>query len=272
MGDDAEAAEAQELMNKLGIDYEVEDEDGSDEEMDPEEMAEKWRREVTITPDNCLDQVIIGTSDLDKAVEEFEKMSGVAPCVTTTFRGTGTKSARCAFEECAYVELVGPDEKQEQTDFSKALAALPAGELVACHYAVRLEESKDMEVRKGWSANGMEYDQITMVSKDKGMPWLWDMYFIKGDGLVPFLTDWSTHDSMHASARLPICGSLSGVKVSAPDDHVVHKLLKSPANMDLSTGSPKLEFTIDFKNGSSHTFSSSDPIGISYPEEGGIGS
>lgn len=88
-------------------------------------------------------------------------------------------------------------------------------------------------------------------------------------GITPFLTDWSTHDSMHASSKLPIVGTLTNVSVSAPDDHVVHKLLESPQGLNLSTGSPKLEFTIDTKNGSK-TFSSTAPIGISFPEEGGI--
>ena len=182
MTDAAEAQEAQELMAKLGMDGEIEDDDDSVEVLDPEEVLEQYRREVTISPDNCVDQVILGTSDLDKAVDDFEKMTGVRPVWVTSMNGAGTKSARIGFEECAYLEIIGPDPKQEDTPFSKALAELPAGEMVPIHYAVRLEKSKDLEVRREWSKMGLEYDQITMVAKDKGMPWLWDMYFIKGNG------------------------------------------------------------------------------------------
>lgn len=264
-----EDQEAQELMAKLGVDGDVESDEES-EDMDPEEALEKFRRTVSISPDNCLDQIILGCSDLDKAVEDFEAMTGTKPVWVTSMNGAGTKSARVAFESCAYLEIIGPDQpKQTATAFSEALAKLPAGELVPCHYAVRLEKSKDLQTRMGWKKLGLEYDQITMVAKDRGMGWLWDMYFIKGDGITPFLTDWSTHDSLHASAKLPICGTLTSVSVSAPADHQVHKLLESPVDLTLSEGSPNLTFVIDTPNGS-HTFSCSDPIGISFPEEGGI--
>lgn len=183
---DAEEKEAQELMAKLGVDGEVASDDDSDEEMDPEEILEKFRRTVTISPDNCVDQMILGTSDLDKAVDDFEKLTGTRPVWVTSMNGAGTKSARVGFEECAYLEIIGPDPKQPDTDFSKALSKLPAGELVPCHYAVRLEKSKDLDVRMGWKKLGLECDQITMVAKDRGMPWLWDMYFMKGDGKASF--------------------------------------------------------------------------------------
>lgn len=184
MGDEAEAREAEELMAKLGMDGEIEDDDDEVEILDPEEMLEQYRRDVTISPDNCVDQVILGTSDLDKAVEQFEAMTGVKPVWVTSMNGAGTKSARIAFEECAYLEIIGPDPKQPDTPFKKAVAELPAGELVPIHYAVRLEKAKELEVRMEWKKMGLEYDQITMVAKDKGMPWFWDMYFIKGDGKI----------------------------------------------------------------------------------------
>jgi len=163
-------------------------------------------------------------------------------------------------------------------------------------YIVRMQKAAELDVRMGWKKQGLDYDQLTMVCKDKGMPWLWDMvsdidpmlfqellnmeicvrytqififlllqYFIKGqDGCMPFITDWTSHDSMHASAKIPVVGTLTSVKVSAPGDHIVHKILESPTGMDLSTGSASLEFTFSSPKGS-HTLSSSDPIGISFP-------
>lgn len=263
-----EDQEAHDLMAKLGVDGHVDSDDDS-EEMDPEEMLEKYRRTVDISPDNCVDQVILGVSDLDKAVDDFEALTGTKPVWVTSMNGAGTKSARVAFESCAYLEIIGPDPKQPDTVFSTALSKLPAGEMVPCHYAVRMEKSHDLKVRMEWKKLGLEYDQITMIAKDKGMPWLWDMYFMKGNGITPFLTDWKTHDSLHASAKLPVCGSLANVSVSAPDGHVVHKLLEGPTGLNLSTGSENLSFTITSPKGS-HTFSCSDPIGICFPEEGGV--
>lgn len=267
-----EDEEARRLMAKLGMDGDIAaDDDESEEELDPEEIAEKFRREIAIDPDNCIDQVLLGTSDVDKAVTKFEEMTGVKPALVTSMNGLGTKSARVAFENCCYLEIIGPDAKQEKsTPLKEAVAALPEGELVPLHYAVRWEKSKELEVRREWKGMGLEYDQITMVAKDRGMPWMWDMYLMKGDGIMPFITDWSSHDCIHASAKLPIVGTLTSVLVSAPDDHLIHKLLEGPQGLALSTGSPKLEFTISTKNGS-HTFSSTEPIGISYPDEAPIG-
>lgn len=266
-----EDQEAKDLMAKLGMDNDIGADDESDEELDPEEVLEQYRRDVTIDPDNCIDQVLLATSDLEKAVEEFEKLTGVKPVGVRSMNGLGTKSARIAFEECAYLEIIGPDPKQElSTPLKEAVAKLPAGELVPLHYAVRWEKSKELEVRREWKEKGMECDQITMVAKDKGMPWLWDMYFMKGDGICPFITDYSSHDSIHACSKLPIVGTLTSVCVSAPEDHIVHKLLESPQGVTLSTGSPKLEFTISTKNGSK-TFSTTEPIGIAFPDEAPIG-
>jgi hypothetical protein len=267
----AEDAEAKKLMTEMGLDGEVASDDESEGPMDPEEILEQFRRTVVIEPDNCIDQIVLGTSDVDKAVDDFEKLTGTRPVWVTSMNGAGTKSARVAFESCAYLEIIGPDPKQPDTstEFSKALSKLSADEFTPVHYAVRLEKSGNLDVRNGWTKDtGLIFDQITMVAKDRGMPWLWDMYFFKGDGLHPFFTHWKD-DAMHASAKLPIVGKLEKVSVAAPADHAVHKLLESPQGVDLSTGSGKLEFTISSSKGS-HTFSCSDPIGISFPDEGGI--
>ena len=168
MGDDLNDAEAAELMAKLGVDGDVEA-DESDEELDPEEILEQYRRDVDISPDNCIDTVILATSDLEKAVDDFEKLTGVKPVWVTSMNGLGTKSARIGFEECAYLEIIGPDPKQDkETPLREAVSKIPAGELVPLHYAVRWEKSKELEVRREWKAMGLEYDQITMVAKDKG--------------------------------------------------------------------------------------------------------
>lgn len=265
---DTEDAEAQKLMAEMGL-GDVESDDDIEEEMDPEEILEKFRRDVAIEPDNAIDVIVLGTSDLEKAVEDFENMTGVKPVWVTSMNGAGTKSARVAFDSCAYIEIIGSDPKQPDTSFSEALAKLPAGELVPVHYSVRLEKSGNMNTRMEWKKMGLDYDQITMVARDKGMPWLWDMYFFKGEnGLTPFFTHWKD-DMIHASSKLPIVGKLEKVEISAPDGHLVHKLLESPSGVNVNNGSEKLEFTISSSKGT-HTFTSTDPIGISFPDEGGI--
>lgn len=165
---EAEDTEAQKLMKDMGFDGDVQSDDEDESEMmDPEEILEKYRRDVTISPDNAIDVIILGTSDLDKSVEDFEAMTGVKPVWVTSMNGAGTKSARVAFESCCYLELIGPDPKQSDTPFSEALAKLPAGEMVPVHYSVRLEKANKQETRMEWKKMGLDYDQVTMVAKDK---------------------------------------------------------------------------------------------------------
>jgi len=88
MGD--EDKEAQQLMANMGMGDVASDDES--EEMDPEAMLEKFRREVDISPDNHLDQLIVGCSDLEKAVDKFEEMTGVRPMWVVSVNGTGTKA------------------------------------------------------------------------------------------------------------------------------------------------------------------------------------
>jgi hypothetical protein len=183
------------LLAKWGI----EDDDGdvSDNEqsgkLDADEVMEKFRREQGKITDNSLDHILLGCSDLDAQMIAFKEKTGVDAVLAVSLNGCGTKSARVAFEgACCYLEIVGPDDKQVDTPLKKKLKALPPGVLVPLHYAVR--SSKADELRKTyWEELGLVTDKLTMVARDKGMPWKWDMYMLGGHkegGLVPFFIWW----------------------------------------------------------------------------------
>jgi len=84
-----EEAEMRELLAKWEFENpEASDEDdGSVEEecMGYDDELEKYRREVH-PKDNALDHVVLGTSDLDQSVDDFEKMTGVRPVSKFGFR------------------------------------------------------------------------------------------------------------------------------------------------------------------------------------------
>lgn len=269
-----EDAEMKKLMDKWEITS-----DGSslssshdhDDLLDYDDLLEKFRRTVTIT-DHDIDQIILGTSDLDAAVAKFEQQMGVASPNTVTWvaslNGTGTKSARMAFESCCFLEIVGPDPKQEtvsSTPLKEALSKIAKDKIVPLHYAFRSKDAEQIVQNSGYG-----YNKITMVAKDKGMPWTWDQYFLEDHdegGLVPFVTNWK--ESFHVSGKLPILGKLESVKVSAPADSKIHKLLDNVNGIQVETGSRNLEFTFSSPTGS-HTFSCTDPIGITFPDDGGL--
>jgi catechol 2,3-dioxygenase-like lactoylglutathione lyase family enzyme len=267
-------AEVEENMEELMKRFEAEngitdvsdaDDDGvdDDEPMNYDELLEKFRRDVN-PQENEIDHLVLGVSDLDKAVDDFEEMTGVRPVMVVSHKGLGTKSARVAFQSCCFVEILGPDPKQSSTPLAKKLSELPSGKMVPVHYAVRNKQSDD--TKKKWRDMGLEIDQVTMIAVDQGMPWKWNLCFLENHddgGLVPFFADWG--DAHHAAGRLPIVGNLKEVTVSAPGGSVLHKVLKDVDGVDIETGEEKLEFSFTSSKGT-HTFSSSDPVGLEFPK------
>jgi catechol 2,3-dioxygenase-like lactoylglutathione lyase family enzyme len=234
-----------------------------DEPLHYDDMLEQFRREVS-PGDNELDHIVLGVRDLDKAVEDFEKLTGHKPVMVVSLNGMGTKSARVSFEEPIFIEIIGPDPKQDNRHLGATLAALPEGEFVPFHYAVRCSTASEKK-KNDWKDMGFGCDQVTMVAKDRGMPWKWDMYILQDHtdgGLIPYFCDWK--EAKHASGRLPIIGNFGKVTVTAPSSNPLHNLLAGFKNINVETGSENFTFEFTTATGT-HTFSSASMIGITFP-------
>ena len=261
-----EDAAMEDLLAKWNAEHGATDDDVSEASVDEED---KYKHEVDVT-DNALDHIVLGTSDLTKALDTFEAATGVRPVSVTTMNGLGTKSARVAFNGCAYLEIIGPDAKQSPTELSQKLEKIPDGEMVPIHYGVRSTTSEDR--KSGWKADmGLRVDKITMVCADQeGMPWKWDLYILEGHeygGLVPNFVHWP---DVHAASKLPIVGNLEGVAIRAPSDNIVHKLLAGIDGVDVEISDETcLGFTFSSDKGL-HSYSSEEPIGVTFPQEGGL--
>ena len=267
---DTDDAAMRSLMEKWdrengGCDAESDDSESS-EYLNYDDLVEKYRREVEVT-DKALDHVILGAADMDDALDNFEALTGHRPLVATTQKGCGTKSALLAFEQCAFLEIIAPDPTQTQTDRSKKLATIPKGKLVPVHYAIRNSQSK--QLKSVWTTDmKLQCDEVTMISKDRGMPWLWQVFFFEEngeqDGIIPLFVDWGK--GTHAAARLPILGKLDSVKVQAPYDSPVHKLLAGVSGVKVSEDDEEyFEFKFTTKTGQ-HVFSSSSLVGAHFPK------
>ena len=283
MTDPAESAEdieAKELMAKwekeMGDDPgATATDDDSLEDSGPlhyDDDLEKYRRDVN-PKDGELDHMVLATADLDKAMEEFEKETGVKPVMVCSLNGLGTKSARVAFDECCFLEIVAPDPKQTNRPLGdKLVDVAPPGVMVPLHYAVRDSNAAKYRDTKFPELGYKKTDQVTMVAKDRGMPWKWDMVFLEGHddgGLVPFFVDWG--DAHHAAGRLPVVGSGPRVTVKAPSDHRVHKLLDDVVWIDTDESDDVgVSFAFTGKDGQSLSYSGRSPVGISFPQEGGL--
>lgn len=267
MSDDAEA---QKLMANWDAEHPEKegsissDEGGDDDEpLSYDDMLEQFRRDVN-PGDNELDHIVLGVSNLDKAIDDFEKLTGIRPVMVVSLNGVGTKSARVAFNEPIFLEIIGPDEKQGLKHMGEKLSKIPEGEFVPIHYGVR---SKQLPERKqAWKELGLGCDMVTMVAKDRGMPWKWDMWIVQDHeegGLIPYFCDWK--DQHHASGRLPIMGDFGSITVRAPADSPLHKLMADVKNVNVESGPENFDFEFKTSTGT-HSFTSTAPMGIVFPQ------
>jgi len=238
---------------------------------DYDDDLEQYRREVPGANDNnVIDHIVLGTSDLDRALEDFESLTGAKPVMVVSLNGLGTKSARIAFNSCSFLEIIGPDPKQSSRPLGDKLGAIPEGKMIPIHYAVRHRKAPQMKESEFAEMGFPECDQVTMVAKDRGLPWTWDLVFMEGHedaGLVPYFVNW--RDSHHASGRLPVVGDLKTVVVRAPSDNAIHKLLANVEGVETEDGENFVKFQFTSPKGT-HTFSGSSLIGVSFPTEGGL--
>jgi Glyoxalase-like domain len=251
---------------------------------DYDEYLQQFKREVYAN-DNALDHILLGASDMEAALDAFEKLTGHRPVYVVSLNGLGTKSARIAFEEgCCFLEIVAPDPKQTpiKTELKRQLQQIDQGRLVPIHYAVRRKNAKK-DLNLDWcKKTGCTVDPVTMVAKLNGEPWRWDMCIVDDpnatlgqDGYIPLIVDWN--DGPHAAGRLPIVADKATVSVSAPDTNKMHQVLSDdhPAvsNLSVSVGEPS--FTLSFtakQTGQVCKFTSygTEFRGIRFPAEGGL--
>ncbi|GAX17376.1 hypothetical protein FisN_5Hh014 [Fistulifera solaris] len=267
MATTAEDEEAKRLMGEWGLDKEdVQVDDVPDEDDDIhnfDDYMEQYRREDCVPHDDELDHIILGTNNLEEALKQFYEMTDLKPIMVVSLKGVGTKSARLAFESCQFLEIMGPDPAHMGMPLAKKLAALPDGELVPFHYAIRSKDKMKAEI---WKECDLTCDKVTMVSQDRGSAWTWTMAILEGHdqgGLVPYLVDWG--ESKHAAARLPVIGSLDSLKVTSGSDSPVHTLLDGIGRVTVATGESSLEVTFTSAKGK-HTFKTLVPGGIEFPK------
>jgi hypothetical protein len=177
---------------------------------------------------------------------------------------------KVSFENASFLEILGPDPKQSPTPFSTKLSQIEPGSMVPVHYAVRNSEATTRLKKEILPDLGFTVDHVTMVARDNYSPWLWDVVFLQNHsegGILPYFIEWR---EVHASERLPVVGTVDKVVVRAPSDSKLHKVLSSPVKgLEVERGEEYFEISFTSEKGT-HTFSTSSPLGIVYPKEGGL--
>ena len=261
--DDTEEDKAMKaLMANWGDDADDDDDDDEDEDEDGSSNASE--REVVLE-DNVLDHIVLAAPDLEKAMKDFKKRSGVELTIAGTIKGLGIKCARVSFNDSTYIEVIAPDPKSPGP-IGELLKAKGIKDMVPFHYAIR--SSKAEELKDEVKQFGYTPDHITMFgAKKDGSPRKWEMLYLYGHkmgGICPFFINWANSD--HPCAQLPVVGKLKKFTIRAPEDDPVHELLEHVGidNIIIETGKPKFSFQFSSPEGTVK-FSASKAVGFKFP-------
>jgi len=199
-----------------------------------------------------VDHLVYATPDLNRGVEEIEKILGVRATPGGQHPGRGTRNALITLGPAIYLEIIAPDPEQPppKTPRPFGIDGLKASRLVA--WAAKgsdLERLRDEAARKG-----ARLGEVMSGSRRRtdGVLLSWrytDPQTVLADGLVPFFIDWG--QSPHPARTAAQGASLIALRAEHPDAQRVQRLLNELGlDLPVQTGAtPALVAIIDSPRG-----------------------
>ena len=173
-----------------------------------------------------IDHIVYATPDLNRGVEEIEKLLGVRATAGGQHPGRGTRNALIALGPTSYLEIIAPDPEQPPPEEPRpfGLDGLKESRLVAWFVKGRdLEKLRDDAVSKG-----VPLGKVRSGSRRRpdGVQLSWqftDPWAPVGDGIVPLFIDWG--DSPHPALTAAKGATLVSLRAEHPDVPGVRKML-----------------------------------------------
>jgi hypothetical protein len=199
-----------------------------------------------------VDHLVYATPDLNRGVEEIEKLLGVRATPGGQHPGRGTRNALIALGPATYLEIIAPDPEQPppKTHRPFGIDGLKKSRLVTwVAKGVDLERLRDEAARKG-----ARLGEVMSGSRRRPdgtlLSWRYtDPQTVLADGLVPFFIDWG--QSPHPARTAAQGASLITLRAEHPDAQRVQRLLRD-LGLDLPVqpgASPGLVAVIDSPRG-----------------------
>jgi hypothetical protein len=175
-----------------------------------------------------VDHLVYATPDLDRGVEEIEKLLGVRATPGGRHPGRGTRNALIKLGSTTYLEIIAPDPEQPAPEAPRpfGIDGIKESRLVAwAAKGVDLERLRDEASRKG-----ARLGEVTSGSRRRtdGILLSWrytDPRTVLGDGIVPFFIDWG--QSPHPAQTASPGGALIALRAEHPDAQRVQRLLRA---------------------------------------------
>ena len=182
---------------------------------------------VSIKLISRVDHLVYATPDLNRGVEEIEKLLGVRAIAGGRHPGRGTRNALVALGPTAYLEILAPDPEQPPPQEPRpfGLDGLKESKLVAWFVKGRdLERLRSEAVRKG-----VPLGEVKSGSRQRpdGVHLSWhytDPSVRVADGIVPLFIDWG--DSPHPAHTAAKGATLISLRAEHSDVRAVREMLR----------------------------------------------
>jgi hypothetical protein len=181
-----------------------------------------------------LDHILLGVPDVDSAVDDFERVTGVRPVAGGEHPAFGTANALVSLSDGCYFEIFGPGPGVEGNNLGGQLAMQGERRLIAFALASSKLDVVAERVREGgFEAQGPIPGSRTTPDGDELD---WQMLLIGGHdygAFVPFLIDWG--DSPHPATTSPTGISVERFEVHHPDAGVLGQIYRDLLGAEVET-------------------------------------
>ena len=188
-----------------------------------------------------LDHIMYAVPDLENCVAEIADITGIAPSDGGVHPGNGTRNALLGLSNSSYLEIIGPDKKQNLENtlgellVSKNTSGIRAWAVAVSDLASVADVAQDLGFRVR--------DRKEMSRKTpEGSLLEWELLFLE-DALLPFFIDWK--GSEHPARKVPSGCGLVELSISAEEPKVYQELLnKLQLEVSVSEGEPAISAII----------------------------
>jgi hypothetical protein len=199
-----------------------------------------------------VDHIVYAAPDLDQAVDQFERLSGIRASSGGSHPGMGTRNALISLGPDSYLEIVAPD--RAQVDYRSPrvfrIDSLDRPRIVT--WAAKGDDIEQLAAAEtgGEAILGAAMSGSRKTPNGASLGWqLTDPYREVADGVIPFFINWG--DTPHPAGTAASGATLTGFRVEHPDSAFVRGIFDTLGlSIAVTDGTePLLIAEIDTPNG-----------------------
>ena len=175
-----------------------------------------------------VDHLIYATRDLDRGMEEIERVTGIAPALGGRHPGRGTRNALVSHGADVYLEIIAPDPDQPPPTGGRWVGVDRVNTSRLTTWAAKSHDLEEFWRRA--AEQGVQLGEIQSGSRQRAdcvtLAWrLTDPEPLVADGVVPFFIDWGS--SPHPARSAAQGASLVSFHVEHDDATGVQRMLRA---------------------------------------------